>query len=298
KLCEILGYSREEMLQRRFQDITHPDDVKASLVLGAQLIPGKIGNYSLEKRYVRKDGGIVWCNLTVALARDAEGQPEFFIAVIEDITERKGTREALRESEEHYRSLFDNMLNGYAYCRMHFEQGRPKDFVYLSVNNAFENLTGLRNVVGKNVSEVIPGILESDPELLETYGRVALSGIPERLETFVESLGMWFSISVYSPLKEHFVSVFDVITERKQAEKALQESRQQLANIIDFLPDATFVINNDGEVMAWNKAIEEMTGVKASEMLGKGHYEYALPFYGERRPILIDFVLKDQEEIW
>ncbi len=298
KLCEILGYSREEMLESRFQDMTHPDDVKASLVLGAQLIPGKIGNYSLEKRYVRKDGGIVWCNLTVALARDAEGRPEFFIAVIEDITERKGTREALRASEEHYRSLFDNMLNGYAYCKMHFEQGRPKDFLYLNVNNAFENLTGLRNVVGKNVSEVIPGILESDPGLLETYGRVALSGIPERLETFVESLGMWFSISVYSPLKEHFVSVFDVITERKQAEKALQESRQQLANIIDFLPDATFVINNEGEVMAWNKAIEEMTGVKASEMLGNGTYEYALPFYGERRPILIDFVLKDQEEIW
>ena len=86
------------------------------------------------------------------------------------------------------------------------------------------------------------------------------------------------------------------ITERKQAEEALKESKQQLANIIDFLPDATLVINNEGEVIAWNRAIEEMTGVKAPDMLGKGNYEYALPFYGERRPILIDLVLNPQEE--
>jgi signal transduction histidine kinase len=80
------------------------------------------------------------------------------------------------------------------------------------------------------VSEVIPGIRQSDPEIFEIYGRVALTGIPERFETYVESLGMWFSISAYSPQKEHFVAVFDVITERKRTEEALQlsESRFRL----------------------------------------------------------------------
>ncbi len=297
KLCEILGYSHEEMMQRRFQDVTHPDDLKSTMELGKQLVPGKVGSYSVEKRYVRKDGGIVWCNLAVALARDDEGRPKFFIAVIEDITESKRAQVAVRESEEHYRFLFDNMLNGCAHCRMLFEQDRPKDFIYLSVNDAFKNLTGLENVVGKKVSEVIPGIRESNPELLEVYGRVSLSGIPERLEIYVKSLEMWFSISVYSPRKEHFVAIFDVITERKRAEELLKESKQQLENIINFLPDATFVINNEGEVIAWNEAIEEMTGVNASDMLGKGNYEYALPFYGERRPILIDLVLGPHEEI-
>jgi PAS domain S-box-containing protein len=87
------------------------------------------------------------------------------------------------------------------------------------------------------------------------------------------------------------------ITVRQHAEAALKESRQELANIIDFLPDATFVINNEGKVIAWNKTIEELTGVKASDMLGKGDYEYSLPFYGERRPVLIDLALKPQEEI-
>ena len=65
--------------------------------------------------------------------------------------------EALRLSEEHYRSLFDNMLNGYAYCRMHFEDHRPVDWTYLRVNQAFETLTGLTDVEGKKISEVIPG---------------------------------------------------------------------------------------------------------------------------------------------
>ena len=82
------------------------------------------------------------------------------------------------------------------------------------------------------------------------------------------------------------------ITERKQAEDALRESEQRLSDIIDFLPDATFAIDREGRVIAWNRAIEEMTGVAAGEMVGRDNYEYALPFYGMRRPTLIDLVGK------
>ncbi|MFP3868839.1 MAG: response regulator [Desulfobacteraceae bacterium] len=86
------------------------------------------------------------------------------------------------------------------------------------------------------------------------------------------------------------------ITERKQAEAALRQSQQHFQDIIDFLPDATLVIDQEGKVLAWNRAIEAMTGVRAQDILGKGNYEYALPFYGERRPILIDYVFKAEEE--
>jgi PAS domain S-box-containing protein len=82
------------------------------------------------------------------------------------------------------------------------------------------------------------------------------------------------------------------IVERKQIEYALKDSERRLADIINFLPDATFVVNREGRVIAWNKAIESLTGVKAENILGKGNYEYSLPFYGERRPILIDIVQK------
>ena len=95
------------------------------------------------------------------------------------IIESKQAEEELLESENRYRSLFENMLNGYAYCKMIFDENKPQDFIYLDVNSAFETLTGLENVSGKKASEVIPGIRETDPELLEIYGRVALTGIPD-----------------------------------------------------------------------------------------------------------------------
>jgi PAS domain S-box-containing protein len=85
-------------------------------------------------------------------------------------------------------------------------------------------------------------------------------------------------------------------TERKWVEEARRSSEQRLSDIIEFLPDATLVVNRDGKVIAWNRAIEEMTGIKAEDMLGKGDYEYALPFYGERRSILIDLALHPEPE--
>jgi len=159
---------------------------------------------------------------------DPQGKVNGLFVVVTDITERRRAELALRESEERYRSLFENLLEGFAYCRMLYENGKPHDFVYIAVNQAFGTLTGLQSVVGKQVSQVIPGIRESNPELFEIYGRVALTGRPERFETYVASLGIWFSIAVFSPAKEHFVAIFENITDRKRGEQALRESDDRL----------------------------------------------------------------------
>ena len=151
--------------------------------------------------------------------------------LMHSIAERKLAEESLRSSEELYRSLFDHMLNGFAYCRMIFSEDQPRDFIYLAVNDAFTELTGLKDVVGKKVSEVIPAIRESNPELLEIYGRVALSRNPERFETYVTALRMWFSVSVYSPTKEHFVTVFDVITDHKSREQEIERLNKLYATL-------------------------------------------------------------------
>jgi PAS domain S-box-containing protein len=109
-------------------------------------------------------------------------------------------------------------------------------------------------------------------------------------------------------LRKHHEHLEELVEERTQQlrianeslareEEALKGSERRLADIIDFLPHATFVTDPDGKVIAWNRAIEAMTGIRAEEILGKGNYEYAIPFYGERRPILIDLVLRSQEEI-
>jgi signal transduction histidine kinase len=102
----------------------------------------------------------------------------------------------------------------------------------LEVNRAFETLTGLEEVVGKKVSEVIPGLQKSDPELYEIYGRVARTGISESFEIFVQGLNRWFSISAYSPLKDHFVAVFDVVSDRKQAEQESKTDSERLAEMV------------------------------------------------------------------
>ncbi|MGA8180490.1 MAG: PAS domain S-box protein [Desulfobacterales bacterium] len=151
-------------------------------------------------------------------------EPEMNRSSLEKVSHniQNNLSEKLQLVQENYRSLFDNMSEGVAYCRMIFDGERPLDFIYLAVNSAFETQTGLQNVIGKRVTEVIPGIRESDSELFEIYGAVALSGEPRRFETYVKALDDWFDVSVYSPETERFIAVFDVITERKREENAKQ----------------------------------------------------------------------------
>jgi PAS domain S-box-containing protein len=136
-------------------------------------------------------------------------------AIIQSIERKKAEHERglyegkLRESERRYRLLFENVLDGFAYCRMLYDEfGHPVDFIYLDTNSAFERLTGLKEVTGKRVTEVIPGIKEQHPELFDAYGRVTLTGQTERFEIEFKPLGLWLWISVYSAEREHFVQQF------------------------------------------------------------------------------------------
>jgi PAS domain S-box-containing protein len=173
------------------------------------------------------------------------------------LAQRKA-EEALRKSEARYRHLFGNMLDGFAYCRMLFEHGRPQDFIYLDVNESFEKLTGLKNVVGHRVTEVIPGIKESNPEMFEIYGRVALTGQAEKFETYLSSLKIWFSVSVYSPQKECFAAVFENVTERKQAEEELLWKTALLESQVEANLDGVLVVDGNNQIILTNKRLIEL----------------------------------------
>jgi len=100
KLCDIVGYTQSELLERTFQDITHPDDRDVDLEQYHRILAAEIQTYAVEKRYIRKDTSLVWINLTVSLVRTPLGEPEYFIAVVEDITERKQTEEVRQKQIE------------------------------------------------------------------------------------------------------------------------------------------------------------------------------------------------------
>ncbi len=143
----------------------------------------------------------------------------------------KQSEEAIRASETKYRLLFGNMVNGFAYHRIVLdEKGSPSDYIFLEVNSAFERMTGLKSlaIIGKGVREVLPGIEKDPADWIGVYGKVALTGQEARFEQHTPILGKWYSVIAYSPIPEHFVAVFEDITERKNIEKELRDAHAEL----------------------------------------------------------------------
>ena len=173
--------------------------------------------------------------------------------------------EAASKSEKSYRSLFENMLEGYVHGHLLYKDGHPHDFIFLDVNRSFEQLTGLKDVIEKSASTVIPGIWESNPEILEIYNRVAMSGQPEGFETHVRALAMWFSVSVYSTERDHFVAVFDNITNRKNNERKWRLAE----SLFHASSEAMLITDFGGSIISVNRAFTQITGYDADEVLGK-----------------------------
>jgi PAS domain S-box-containing protein len=169
--------------------------------------------------------------------------------------EKAQSEQALRESEERFRSLFENMLDGYAYCEGILENNQLVDFKYVAVNSALYRLTGLANITGKKISEVIPGLRVSNPRLFEIYGNVIKSGIPEKFEEYLEPLGIYLSICVYSTGKKHFVAVFENITERKLAEETLRESESNLREAQEIARLGRWELNRISNHLSWSDGI-------------------------------------------
>ncbi len=193
-------------------------------------------------------------------------------------SERKQAVETLRESEQKYRSLFENMLNGFAYCQILVdENNQPIDFVYLEVNDAFEKLTGLKreDVVGKRVTEAIPDIKESHPELFSIYGKVALTGEETNFDVYFEPLAIWLTIFVYSPRRGYFVAVFENITERKQA----GEEISKLARFPSENPAPVLRVAGDGTILYANQAalpLLNVWGCQVGQLLPEYWCEFVL----------------------
>ncbi len=233
KYCDIVGYTRQEMQRLDFQSITHPDDLQTDLDQMERLKKGQIPEFTLEKRYFRKDGSLVWVHLIVSPLWRPGQPPDTHIAVVHDITERKRAENELRESEKRFRVLFENVGVGVA-------QGDSNTGRFLKVNQKYGAILGYSREEMENID--FPSITYPDdlPKNLDLLEQLKRGEIPEFTmeKRYIRKDGtlVWVLLTV-SPLwnpgeppSTHITVVHD-ITEQKRAEYALRYSEAEIRKL-------------------------------------------------------------------
>jgi PAS domain S-box-containing protein len=293
--AEGVGMTVEEIIGKRIWDVFPKEEADKRFAALSQVF--RTGEQTVIEVCVPRVDGNRYYVTTITPVKDSNGKVLSAFCSSKDITDRKRVEKALQKSEANYRQLFDNSPTGI--YQISFRTGK-----FLKANDIICEYLGCTQ---EGITALSPYDLltaESKKLLLERLAKMS-SGekVTENPEyEIADKTGKlwWLQLNSKNFYDSEGLVGADVvahdITERKRAEEALRETQRRLSDIIDFLPDATLVIDRDGRVMAWNRAMEAMTGVKAEGMLGKGNYEYALPFYGERRPVLIDLALHADPE--
>lgn len=259
---KVTGYSGEEIANMHPIHFFHESE--------KELLAEKIANVfvsgedSVDAHFLTKSGQMIPYYFTgKAISYNGE---TCLMGVGIDTSEKKKALDALRESEEQYRSLFENMNEGFALCEMVYEKGKAVDFKYLKVNKAFESITGLKNPIGKKVSELIPGVEKVNQEEIALLSRVCETGTPERFETKVEGLNVWLSSSVFSPGKGLFVSMFQNITEKKLAAIAIESSEKRFKAIAEQSLTGIYIFNKE-KFLYVNNQFASIFGYTVNEVL-------------------------------
>lgn len=266
RFCAILGYCRADLQQMTFTQLTHPDDLEKTQQSVRRLIDGQLNDFALEKRYVRKDGVQVWSLTTVTLQKDAAGDPERLIGVVEDITQRK--------VEEIERARLSNVLDK-SLNEIYMFDTETLRFVYV-------NQGALRNLgySAEAMSAMTP--LDIKPEYTEADFRPMLQPLLRReQEIFVfytlhrRADGSEYPVEVHLQCVDNagqrvFLAVILDISLRKKAEEALRRSELELRTMADSMPQLAWMADADGYIFWYNRRWYEYTGKRLEDLEGWG----------------------------
>lgn len=268
-LCQITGYPEQELLRMTFQDITHPDDFESDHVIAARLLGGEVDHYQMEKRYLHKDGHVVWIRLSVSLIRDAQEQPLHYVAQIDDITDDKLAEETLRQANVElglFRTLLDNTSDA-------IEVVDPETLQFLDVNaSACRNLGYSREeLLTLRVVDIDPTFDEAAKKNLDAQmqaaGTARYEGVHRRKDG--SEFAVEVNIGAAKLDKLYGLSIVRDITERKQAEQRIRESEERYRGIFEHAYDIIYILNLDGTFRSLSPAIKRVAGWKAEEWIGK-----------------------------
>lgn len=258
--CAMLGYSRDEMLSTPWPQITHQDDVDLDLIPFKKLAKGEIDSYSVEKRFIHKQGHFVWARLTLSLVRDSVGGPDYETAVIEDITDRKNAEEALRESERRFRELADSMPQV-------VWSSRP-DGVIDYFNRKWAEVTeGDLSKIGDE--GWVPALPPDDVQRVKDIWYESISTGKEyytelQLKVRGRDEYRWY-IARALPIRDeqgNIVRWFGTATDihdLKATQESLRKSEQQFRQLADSMPQIVWAARPDGTLDYYNRKWYELT---------------------------------------
>ncbi len=301
-ILRMTGYTPDEWIGTKLSE--HCDEenfAKMAQVVAREIAKGLNSSGSIFEAVMRKKDGVPFdVEIHGKVLFDNDGRPIALQGVTRDIAERKRTEEALRTSEAQLANAVEMARLGHWELDVFKNEFTFNDQFYKLFRTTAKQVGGYKMALEEYARRFV---YPDDISVVSYENRKAIETDDPHFSRELEHRIMYADGDIGHISVRFFIvkdeqgrtvrtyGVNQDITERRKAAEALRDSEQRLAQIIDFLPDATFVIDLNGKLVAWNKAIEDLTGVRAHEILGKGDFEYALPFYGERRPVLADLVL-------
>jgi PAS domain S-box-containing protein len=269
RLCEILGYPKDDLLRKTWKDLSHPDDLKSALSNFQRLISGEVDHYIIDKRYVRKDGSTVYTTIAVQAFHREDGAIDCVVGLMEDITAKKQAENALQQSHDELQAIYDGMVDGLLVTdieTLHFVRANASICRMLGYSE-----TELRSLSVKDIhpAEALPYILERIRSI-EKANQIPAGDIP-----FLRKDGSVFYAEVIGKLlayngKPCSMGIFRDITERRQVQEALRRSEERYRTVVEdqtevicrFKADGTYIFINDVYCRFFGKSSQELLGSK------------------------------------